>query len=92
MSDFELLSQIQSYLAALARGAKATPEAESAWREFHRVHDPMIRALARRGATAVVDAYDLTQEVWIMLSRDLLKLTLDPARGSLDALLATVAG
>ena len=59
--------------------------------EFGLAQDPVIRNILKRGTTAAVDADNLTQEVWLLLTRRMLNFELDPARGTLDAWVATVA-
>jgi RNA polymerase sigma factor (sigma-70 family) len=91
MSETALLDQIKSYLTAQANGAAATPEERSAWHDFYHAHDPLIRANVKHARTSAVDVDDLAQEVWLRLSRDLLRLKLDPDRGTLDARIGTIA-
>jgi RNA polymerase sigma factor (sigma-70 family) len=91
MSDVELLNMIQELLRKAARGEDLTLAEAWVWREFHRDQDPVIRAAVKPAATASVDVDDLVQEVWLVLTRRLRNLRLDPSRGSLDAWVATVA-
>jgi RNA polymerase sigma factor (sigma-70 family) len=91
MSELELLNLVQSSLRKAAQGEQVTSAEFSAWREFHRAHNPVIRAVVKRSATPAVDVDDLAQEVWLRLAHDLPSFKLDPARGTLGGFVVTVA-
>jgi DNA-directed RNA polymerase specialized sigma24 family protein len=85
MSELELLNLIQSSLGKAARGEEVTPVESWACDELYHAQDPVIRAVVKRAATPSVDVDDLAQEVWLVLTRRLRNLKLDPSRGTLDA-------
>jgi RNA polymerase sigma factor (sigma-70 family) len=91
MSELELLNLIQSSLGKAARGEEVTSVESWACDELYHAQDPVIRAVVKRAATPSVDVDDLAQEVWLVLTRRLRNLKLDPSRGTLDAWVATVA-
>jgi RNA polymerase sigma factor (sigma-70 family) len=91
MAELAPLDLVQSYLDTRARGAAGTSDETSAWDKFYATHDPVIRAVIRRGVADSGDADDLDQDVWVAVIRRLPKLTVDTGRGTLNAWVATVA-
>ena len=89
MTESEVLALVQDFLAAL-RG-QATPEQTMAWKDFYHRYDPLVVRFARKCERQPVDADDLRQEIWIALAQSLLRLELDPIRGSLRQWLFGVA-
>ena len=58
MSDADLLSRIQSFLAAPDRGERPSNEERSAWADFYEFYDRVIRAVVRRVADRQTDIDD----------------------------------
>src|SRR5688572_24194165 len=63
---------------------------DSAWRRFAELYTPMILAWSRRAGLSMADAEDLTQEVMVLLTREMRRFQYDPGR-SFRAWLRTVA-
>ena len=89
MSESQMLDLIKAFLAG--RVTRPLSDQATAWEDFFRIHDPIIRAVVAKYHMRRHDLDDVTQEVWKVLIRELPKLRFDPVRGSLRNWVATVA-
>jgi RNA polymerase sigma factor (sigma-70 family) len=89
MTESELLSLVQAFLAAPRR--QATPDQTMAWEDFYHRCDPLVVRFARRCERQPDDADDLHQEIWRALAQSLPSLHLDPSQGNLRQWLFGVA-
>ncbi len=88
MSDVQLLQSwelVKSFLAAQARCERHTHEESQAWDSFFELHDPAIRIALRKCGTSQTNPDDLTQQVWLVLTRRLASFANDPSLGTVSA-------
>jgi RNA polymerase sigma factor (sigma-70 family) len=64
---------------------------EQAWREFCRVYEPVIAAVARRHGLQDADVHDLTQQVLVRVANAVEGYDLDPRLGRFSAWLHRIA-
>jgi RNA polymerase sigma factor (sigma-70 family) len=79
--DPELLHETQVYLDCLRCGRSPPWRSLTAWDNFYKVYDPLIRRLAVTCGARAVDLDDCVQEVWIALVTRLGEFRLDSHRG-----------
>ena len=89
ISELELVGLMKSFLKK-ARGT-ATTEEERAWREFHAIHDGIIKSVIRRIHKTSDVVEDLTQAVWVDVIQGLKRLRLDPTLGSVTGWVVKIA-
>jgi RNA polymerase sigma-70 factor (ECF subfamily) len=88
--DSGLLQDTQAYLECRDQHLVADRRLVTAWEQFYRTYDPLLRRFAIACHVPVPDLNDCAQQVWVVLLARLRSFRYDPRRGRFRCWLYTL--
>jgi len=84
-SDFVLINRTQDFFLESLQGKVTDPKLLGAWREFHKLYDPVIRRYVMSCGMQGEFLEDVVQTAWALVIRELQRFDCDPRKGSFRA-------